>query len=128
VTPFDTISLLSIGFLFMFEKHVRMDHLLAFAPAVIALAFSHDFFGLFLGNDGVTGDVVMGISIVKYFSSRLNTFVSDVILFLTHPKHHALGMGSQAFLFGKIHGCFTKGLYARLFHLQHVGSFEEVEH
>ncbi len=67
VTPFDTLSALSVGFLFMFEKHVHMDHLLAFAPAVIALAFFHDFFGVFLGNEGFTGDVVMGLSILIGF-------------------------------------------------------------
>ncbi len=67
VTPFDTLSALSVGFLFMFEKHVRIDHLLAFAPAVIALAFCHDFFGVFLGNEGFTGDVVMGLSILIGF-------------------------------------------------------------
>ncbi len=67
VTPFDTISALSVGFLFLFEKHVRMNHLLAFAPAVIALAFCHDFFGVFLGTDGFTGYVVMGISIIIGF-------------------------------------------------------------
>lgn len=43
LNPFDTISALSVGFLFLFEKHVRMNHLLAFAPAVIALSFCHDF-------------------------------------------------------------------------------------
>ncbi len=44
-----------------------MNHLLAFAPAVIALAFCHDFFGVFLGTDGFTGYVVMGISIIIGF-------------------------------------------------------------
>ena len=66
-TPFDTLAALSVGFLYLFEKHVRIDHLLAFAPAVIALAFCHDFFGVFLGNEGFTGDVVMGISIIIGF-------------------------------------------------------------
>ena len=46
VTPFDTLAALSVGFLYLFEKHVRMDHLLALAPAVIALSFCHDFFGV----------------------------------------------------------------------------------
>lgn len=64
LTPFDTLSVLSVGFLYLFEKHVRMDHLLALAPAVIALAFCHDFFGVFLGNSGFTGQVVMGISVI----------------------------------------------------------------
>jgi hypothetical protein len=67
LTPFDTLAALSLGFLYMFEKHVRIDHLLAFAPAVIALSFCHDFFGLFLGNDGFTGAVVMGISVLIGF-------------------------------------------------------------
>ncbi len=67
VTPFDTLSALSVGFLYMFEKHIRMNHLLAFAPAVIALAFCHDFFGVFLGSEGFTGDVVMGLSILIGF-------------------------------------------------------------
>jgi len=67
LTPFDTFAALSVGFLYMFEKHVSIDHLLAFAPAVIALSFCHDFFGLFLGNDGFTGDVVMGLSVLIGF-------------------------------------------------------------
>lgn len=67
LTPFDTISVLSIGFIYLFEKHVPMNHLLAFAPAVIALSFCHDFFGVFLGTEGFTGDVVMGLSIIIGF-------------------------------------------------------------
>jgi len=67
LTPFDTISALSVGFLYLFEKHVRMDHFLALAPAVIALSFSHDFFGEFLGTDGFTGNVVMGLSVLIGF-------------------------------------------------------------
>ena len=67
LTPFDTLSVLSIGFLFMFEKHVRINYLLAFAPAVIALSFCHDFFGMFLGTEGFTGDVVMGLSVLIGF-------------------------------------------------------------
>src|ERR1039457_3388800 len=63
-TPFDTLSALSVGFLYLFEKHVPMNHLLALAPAVIALSFFHDFFGVFLGADGFTGDVVLGLSVV----------------------------------------------------------------
>jgi type IV secretory pathway TraG/TraD family ATPase VirD4 len=64
LTPFDTLAALSVGFLFMFEKHVRMNHILAFAPAVIALAFCHDFFGTLIGSDGFTGDVITGLSVV----------------------------------------------------------------
>src|ERR1035438_7746845 len=64
LTPFDPLSALSVGFLYLFEKHVPMNHLLAFAPAVIALSFFHDFFGVFLGSDGFTGDVVLGLSVV----------------------------------------------------------------
>ena len=67
VTPFDTFIGLSVGFLYLFEKHVPMNHLLAFAPAVIALSFCHDFFGVFLGDEGFTGDVVMGLSIIIGF-------------------------------------------------------------
>lgn len=64
VTPFDTLAALSVGFLYLFEKHVRVNHLLALAPAAIALSFFHDFFGVFLGTEGFTGDVVMGLSVV----------------------------------------------------------------
>ncbi len=64
LTPFDTLSALSVGFLYLFEKHVPMNHILALAPAVIALSFFHDFFGVFLGADGFTGDVVLGLSVV----------------------------------------------------------------
>lgn len=67
LNPFDTISILSVGFLYMFEKHIPMNHLLAFAPALISLSFCHDFFGVWLGTDGFTGDVVMGISILIGF-------------------------------------------------------------
>ncbi len=67
LTPFDTIAVLSVGFLYLFEKHVPMNHLLAFAPAVIALSFCHDFFGVFLGSEGFTGDVVTGLSIIIGF-------------------------------------------------------------
>jgi hypothetical protein len=67
LNPFDTISILSVGFLYMFEKHVRINHLLAFATAVIALSFCHDFFGMFLGNDGFIGNVVMGLSVLIGF-------------------------------------------------------------
>ncbi len=67
LTPFDTISVLLVGFLYLFEKHVPMNHLLALAPAAIALSFCHDFFGVFLGTEGFTGDVVMGISILIGF-------------------------------------------------------------
>ena len=67
VNPFDTLAVLSVGFLYLFEKHVPMNHLLALAPATIALSFCHDFFGVFLGTEGFTGDVVMGISIVIGF-------------------------------------------------------------
>src|SRR5665213_2132591 len=62
LNPFDTISILSVGFLFMFEKHIPMNHLFAFAPALISFSFCHDFFGVMLGIDGFTGNVVMGIS------------------------------------------------------------------
>ena len=62
LNPFDTISILSVGFLFMFEKHISMNHLFAFAPALISFSFCHDFFGVMLGIDGFTGNVVMGIS------------------------------------------------------------------
>src|SRR5690242_2067551 len=64
LTPFDTLSALSVGFLYLFEKHVPMNHLLALAPSAIALSFFHDFFGVFLGADGFTGDVVLGLSVV----------------------------------------------------------------
>ncbi len=64
LTPFDTLSALSVGFLYLFEKHVPMNHLLALAPSIIALSFFHDFFGVFLGADGFTGDVVLGLSVV----------------------------------------------------------------
>ncbi len=77
VTPFDTIAVLSIGFLYLFEKHVRMNHLLALAPAVIALAFSHDFFGVSFGTQGFTGDVVMGLSIIIGFCIYFVHFVLD---------------------------------------------------
>lgn len=82
LTPFDTISALSVGFLYLFEKHVQMDHLLAFAPAVIALSFCHDFFGVFLGTEGFTGDVVMGISIVIGFCVYFIHFATTKI-----PEH-----------------------------------------
>ncbi len=82
VTPFDTLSALSVGFLFMFEKHVRIDHLLAFAPAVIALAFCHDFFGVFLGTEGFTGDVVMGLSIMIGFC------IYFIHFFMRHIPEH----------------------------------------
>ena len=62
LNPFDTISILSVGFLFMFEKHIPMNHLFAFAPALISFSFCHDFFGVMLGIDGFTGNVVMDIS------------------------------------------------------------------
>src|ERR1700678_3178254 len=62
LNPFDTISILSVGFLFMFEKHIPLNHLFAFAPALISFSFCHDFFGVMLGIDGFTGNVVMGIS------------------------------------------------------------------
>ena len=64
LTPFDTLSALSVGFVYLFEKHVRMGHFLAFAPAVIALSFCHDFFGVMLGSDGFIGDLVLGLSII----------------------------------------------------------------
>ena len=43
VNPFDTFEVLSVGFLYLFEKHVPMNHLLALAPASIALSFCYDF-------------------------------------------------------------------------------------
>ena len=67
VTPFDTVSVLSVGFLYLFEKHVRLNHLLAFAPAFIALSFSHDLLGVSFGTEGFTGDVVMGLAVVIGF-------------------------------------------------------------
>ncbi|HJT25168.1 MAG TPA: DUF87 domain-containing protein, partial [bacterium] len=67
LNPFDTISVLSVGFLYLFEKHVPMTHPLALATAAIALSFFHDFFGVFLGTEGFTGDVVMGLSILFGF-------------------------------------------------------------
>ena len=79
LNPFDTVTILSVGFLFLFEKHVRMDHLLALAPAVITLTFCHDFFGLFLGNEEFTGDVVMGLSIIIGFCVyMIHFFVRNV--------------------------------------------------
>ncbi len=67
LTPFDTIAALSVGFLYLFEKHIPMNPLLALAPAVIVLAFCHDFFGLFLVNDVYTGAIVTGLSVVIAF-------------------------------------------------------------
>ncbi len=82
VTPFDTVSALSVGFLYLFEKHVRMNHVLALAPAVIALAFCHDFFGVFLGTEGFTGDVVMGLSILIGFC------IYFIHFFMRHIPEH----------------------------------------
>ncbi len=64
LTPFDTISVLLVGFLYLFDKHVRLNHLLALAPAFVALSFFHDLLGVSFGNEGFTGDLVMGLSIV----------------------------------------------------------------
>lgn len=75
LTPFDTISALSIGVLYLFEKHVQMNHYLAFAPAVIGLSFCHDFFGVFIGVDGFAGYVVMGLSVVIGFCIYMVHFV-----------------------------------------------------
>ena len=83
VTPFDTVSVLSVGFLYLFEKHVRMNHLLAFAPAFIALSFTHDLLGVSFGTEGFTGDVVMGLSI----------FIGFCIYFV----HFVLEKGSEDF-------------------------------
>ncbi len=59
-----------------------MNHLLAFAPAVIALAFCHDFFGVFLGTEGFTGDVVMGLSILIGFC------IYFIHFFMRHIPEH----------------------------------------
>ncbi len=77
VTPFDTVSVLSVGFLYLFEKHVRMNHLLAFAPALIALSFTHDLLGVSFGTEGFTGDVVMGLSIFIGFCFYFVHFVLE---------------------------------------------------
>jgi hypothetical protein len=74
LNPFDTISILSVGFLYLFEKHISMNHLFALAPALISLSFCHDFFGVMLGTEGFTGDMVMGISILIGFCVYLINF------------------------------------------------------
>lgn len=63
LTPFDTISALSVGVLFLFEKHIAMTPLLALAPAVIAFSFCHDFFGVFLGDTFFSG-AITGLSFI----------------------------------------------------------------
>lgn len=75
LTPVDTISALSIGVLYLFEKHVQMNHYLAFAPAVIGLSLCHDLFGVFIGVDGFAGYVVMGLSVVIGFCIYMVHFV-----------------------------------------------------
>jgi type IV secretory pathway TraG/TraD family ATPase VirD4 len=120
VTPFDTFSVLSLGFLYLFEKHVRMTHLLALAPAVIALAFFHDFFGVFLGTEGFTGDVVMGLFILIGFCIYFIHFFMRHIP--EHPGESPREEGGKASLYLDAENKFFIPAELLKYHTEVIGS------